>query len=452
MTRIIHFTKYRFLMITISVVLIVSGIVGTIVRGGFNLGIDFQAGLSQRIQIARPGFSITYTGTDTVSLDISGGVLRIEVRGEEGVETFPFSLEEYNTIGALSEGLARIDGLSVALQAEPSAPTSGFVTGMSLPATLEAKPTTIHLMENRATPVSIEQVRTALAPLGSTQIQMVGKQAAQEYLVRVKDETGSRKTELENEILKLMEGAFGAGNIIVKQSDYVGAKVSKDIASQTFYLTALALVLILVYIWFRFKLAYAVAAIIALIHDVSFMLGVIGTFQLEVSTGTIAAVLTIIGYSLNDTIVIFDRIRENVGLMRESDLVTVIDTSISQSLSRTLMTSLTTLIAVLALFVFGTGMIKEFSFNLIVGIVVGTYSSIFIASPIFLGWVNQSKKRKRIKDERMYGTQGQKKLEQKGDAAVPASTEEKKPDVIKQMEIPAAQRKLKGKRQQKKKH
>ena len=208
---------------------------------------------------------------------------------------------------------------------------------------------------------------------------------------------------MSTQVKTALENVFGAGNVVVQSSDYVGPRFSSALAGQSVLMTTLALVLILVYIWFRFKIAYAVSAIIALLHDVTFMIGIIGTFQIEVSTATIAAVLTIIGYSLNDTIVVFDRIRENVHILRESEFEDIINTSITQSLSRTLMTSLTTLIAVIAIFIFATGTVQNFAMNLIIGIVVGTYSSIFIASPILLAWQNARYKRAKAADFKRYG-------------------------------------------------
>jgi preprotein translocase subunit SecF len=168
-------------------------------------------------------------------------------------------------------------------------------------------------------------------------------------------------------------------------------------------LTGLAMGLILLYIWFRFRLGYALAAIAAIAHDMTFMLGFIGTFQLEVSTATIAALLTVVGYSLNDTIVVFDRIRENETILRESSFENVINTSITQSLSRTVITSVTTLLAVTAIYVFATGTIEAFALKLIVGIIIGTYSSIFIASPILLGWRRTARRRQRQKELEKYG-------------------------------------------------
>merc|ERR1711879_643439 len=187
------------------------------------------------------------------------------------------------------------------------------------------------------------------------------------------------------------------GSVTVQSTEFVGARFAGNLTSQTIFLTLVAMALILIYIWFRFKLNYAVSAIMAIIHDVLFLMGFIGVMQLEFSTATIAAVLTIIGYSLNDTIVIFDRIRENTRMIKDKSFKEVINISITQSLSRTLITSVTTLIAVLFIFFIGTGTIKTFAMSLIVGIIVGTYSSIYIASTILLGWHDSVAKKAKTK-------------------------------------------------------
>jgi preprotein translocase subunit SecF len=296
--KVFQFLRYRFLFITISIVAIVSGFILTAVQGGFNLGLDFQAGVSIQVKI------------------------------------------------------------------DPSV----------------------------AAP--IEEVRAALQGLDKPQIQIVGNPANQEYVIKVKQvvESETFSTEIEGKVRTSLGERFGAQNIQVQKTEYVGPRFSANLASQAAFLTAFALLLILLYCWFRFKLAYAVAAIVATLHDTLFMIGFIGATQIEVSTATVAAVLTIIGYSLNDTIVIFDRIRENAGLMRDTPFSVVINTSISQSLGRTVITSLTTLIAIFAVFLFGTGDVKYFALNVIVGVVVGTYSSIFIASPVLLSWRNAAER------------------------------------------------------------
>lgn len=204
-------------------------------------------------------------------------------------------------------------------------------------------------------------------------------------------------------VTEALGDAFGGSNIKILQSEYVGPRFSADLASQAAFLTMFALLLILLYSWFRFKLGYAVAAITATLHDTLFMIGIIGAFQLEVSTATVAAVLTIIGYSLNDTIVIFDRMRENSRLMRESPFHLVINTSLTQSFARTIITSLTTLLAVTAIYVFGTGEVQLFGLNMIVGVIVGTYSSLFVASPVLLAWRTSADRAKKARDNKIMG-------------------------------------------------
>ncbi|MFP4114584.1 MAG: protein translocase subunit SecF [Spirochaetota bacterium] len=243
---------------------------------------------------------------------------------------------------------------------------------------------------------TIEGVREALAGIEGTQVQTVGGDATSQYVIRVRDagEIESFSAVMSGRILNALGAEFGSGLITELENTYVGPRFSEDLTRNTILLTSLALALILVYIWFRFQFGYALASIAALVHDVAFMLVIVGAFQIEVSTATIAAILTIIGYSLNDTIVIFDRIRENERLMRESGFETIINASITQSLSRTLITSITTLLAVTAIYIFATGTVQLFALNLMIGVIVGTYSSIFIASPTLLGFRRATRKRR----------------------------------------------------------
>jgi preprotein translocase SecF subunit len=145
-----------------------------------------------------------------------------------------------------------------------------------------------------------------------------------------------------------------------------------------------ALIAILIYIWFRFEWQFGVGAVIALVHDVVLTLGIFSLLGLEFNLATVAAILTIIGYSLNDTVVVYDRVRENLRRYKSLSMPALLDQSLNETLARTLMTSLTTLIALGALFVFGGPVIRDFTFAMIWGVVVGTYSSIFIATPLLL--------------------------------------------------------------------
>ena len=168
--------------------------------------------------------------------------------------------------------------------------------------------------------------------------------------------------------------------------EIVGPKVGADMRSSAIQATLLALAGMLVYIWFRFEWIYGFAAVIAVFHDTIITIGIFSLFNKEISLTVIAALLTLVGYSMNDTIVIFDRIRENLHLNRRERLVDVINRSVNQTLSRTVMTSGLTFLTVIALFLFGGPVLHGFSFALVAGIIVGTYSSVYIASPIVLGF------------------------------------------------------------------
>jgi preprotein translocase subunit SecF len=166
----------------------------------------------------------------------------------------------------------------------------------------------------------------------------------------------------------------------------IGQQVSRELAQKGWQAVLLAVVVILVYISWRFRLRYAVGAVAAILHDVVIALGVFAIFRVEVNLATIAAFLTIVGYSLNDTIVIFDRIRENLKLDRKGSIFDIINRSVNQSLSRTLNTSFTTFIPVIILFLFGGSVLRGFALALLIGVIVGTYSSMYIANPILYAW------------------------------------------------------------------
>jgi len=174
----------------------------------------------------------------------------------------------------------------------------------------------------------------------------------------------------------------------------IGQQVSQELAQKGWQAILLALVAILVYISWRFRLRYAIGAVAAILHDVVIALGLFALFGVEVNLATIAAFLTIVGYSLNDTIVIYDRIRENLKIERRRSIFDVINLSVNQSLSRTLNTSLTTFIPVIILFLFGGSVLRGFSLALLIGVFVGTYSSMYIANPILYAWTVRADGRK----------------------------------------------------------
>jgi len=175
----------------------------------------------------------------------------------------------------------------------------------------------------------------------------------------------------------------------------ISQQVSRELTQKGWQAILLAILIILVYVSWRFRLRYAIGAIAAIMHDVVIALGVFALFGVEINIPTIAAFLTIIGYSLNDTIVIYDRIRENLKLDKRLSIREIINRSVSQSLSRTINTSLTTLIPVTILFVFGGSVLRGFSLALLIGVIVGTYSSMYIANPVLYAWALRAKDDKR---------------------------------------------------------
>lgn len=191
---------------------------------------------------------------------------------------------------------------------------------------------------------------------------------------------------IQNTAIVAVKDALTAGFPGIKflSTDSVGAKVSGELVQAGIIAVVLAVAAVLFYIWLRFEWQFSVGAVVALIHDVILTIGVFALVQLEFNLAIIAAILTIVGYSLNDTVVVFDRVRENLRKFKKTSLKEVLNLSINETLSRTVMTSVTTLLALIALYVFGGDVIRGFVFAMIWGVIVGTYSSVFVASPVLL--------------------------------------------------------------------
>jgi len=223
-------------------------------------------------------------------------------------------------------------------------------------------------------------------------VQQFGDEAS-EFLVRVQ-ESSSELESLSVNISKALEKSYGAGKVEVRRTEMVGPQVGKDLRRKGLLAVLYAMIGILIYVTWRFEFRFAVGAVLALVHDVLITLGAFSVFGKEIDLPIIAAFLAIIGYSLNDTIIVYDRIRENMGKHGREGFPVVVNRSINETLSRTILTSGTTLLVVLALFVFGGGVIHNFAFALLVGVLVGTYSSIFVASPLLIFWEDRGSGKK----------------------------------------------------------
>ena len=233
--------------------------------------------------------------------------------------------------------------------------------------------------------IAISDIRSKISDLniGEVSIQEFGVKS--DYLIRVERQKGADNAQqVAVEILKdALNEAFGK-DIDYRRLEYVGPTVSKDLISDGVMAICFAIMAMLAYIWFRFELPFAIGAIIALLHDIILTLGVFSILGLEFNLSTVAAILLIIGYSMNDTVVVYDRIRENLRKFKKMELKELLDKSINETLSRTINTTITTMLALGALYLIGGQIISDFAFAMLWGIIVGTYSSIFIASTVLM--------------------------------------------------------------------
>jgi len=232
-------------------------------------------------------------------------------------------------------------------------------------------------------PVELGQLRNTLSDYGFKGAEIVEFGSPDEVLIKTQF-TGSS-----SEISEKLTLALGK-TFILRRVESVGPKIGKELQSDALKAIGLALLLILIYITFRFDRYYALGSVMALIHDVLITLGVFSLLDYEINLSIIAAFLTIVGYSLNDTIVVFDRIRENIPKFMKKTLNDVVNISLNETLNRTVITSLTTMMVVVILFIWGGKVINLFAFALIVGIFIGTYSSLFVASPVMVYFEKRS--------------------------------------------------------------
>src|SRR5262249_54231522 len=252
-------------------------------------------------------------------------------------------------------------------------------------------------VQSTSGPADVHALREKLNKLGIGAVQIQSFGATTDVLIRIEQQPGG---EAEQQVaLKKVTEAL-AGQYVQRRTEVVGPAVSSELRFTGFLSVAAGLVAIVAYVWFRFEWQFALGAIIALTHDVLLTVGIFALLQLEFDLSIVAALLTILGYSVNDTVVVSDRIRENLRKYKRMDLNQLLNLSINETLSRTILTACTALVVLLALYIFGGEVIRNFNFAMLFGIVVGTYSSIFIAAPLlgYLGvkreWVGAAVARK----------------------------------------------------------
>lgn len=233
-------------------------------------------------------------------------------------------------------------------------------------------------------PVDIAVIRGVMTPLNMGDVSVKSIDDGNSALIRIERQTGG--DEAQSDATRQVREAFAAAlpDIEYRQGNIIGPVVSGELKRDGVLAVTIAVFLVLIYIWFRFEWQFGLGAVIALVHDILLTVGFFAVTRLDFNLSIIAALLTIVGYSLNDTVVVYDRVRENIRKYRKMAMEDVLNLSLNQTLSRTLMTSVTTLLALLALFFLGGEVIQGFTAAMIWGVVVGTYSSIFVASPLLM--------------------------------------------------------------------
>lgn len=378
------------LFIGISVVLFTASIASLVIKGGPRYGIDFSGGTLVYVKFR-----------EKPPLDAIRGALRQRGLGESTIQRF----------GAESD-----HEVIISLDQKVTASASELDQGQSKieeTLNLSFRPADAGTEKLDLNNIGSARLETALASLPnlSTALQRTGQSslnspaALSKALIGYRDSHGGliasfdelKSIGVSDEVLGALREKFCLGNFAIIKTEIVGPKVGKALQRQAISATLYALGGMLVYIAWRFKGAvYGSAAVIAVLHDVVITLGFFSFFDKEISLTVIAALLTLVGYSMNDTIVVFDRIRENLKLLRREPLSSVVNKSINQTLSRTILTSGLTFLTVLSLYLFGGEVINAFAFALVVGIIIGTYSSIAIASPLLVIWNDYQGKKKAL--------------------------------------------------------
>jgi len=404
MKKIIRFSKFFIPAAVISFLLVIFSISGYILNDGFALGVDFQAGNILEVKVAPTALELRWYGASNARFEHDLGGINVIIYGAgEESRAYPFQFSEYNTIGSLKRAMEQqLEGIEIIMPANENINSQWLVfSSVGNSPELSSSPYTIHHLPQNA-PIDISDVRTAMAGFGQggVSVQSLGALNDRHFLIRVEnkeEDNGESNTIVRSQIVQTLEKTFDRGSIAVIRSDFVGSRFSKDLTDQAGMLVTLTLLLILIYSAIRFKLQYAVGAVIAIIYDGLVIIAFVVWTQMEFNTITIAAILTILGYSTNNTIIFFDRVRENLRIYPDNSFIDIINISLTGILARTIITTASTMLAVMALFIFTTGSMKDFALALMVGMISGVYTTLFIVSGFVNFWQNQKVKREKKK-------------------------------------------------------
>ncbi len=382
MKKVIQFSKFFPVAVVLSAVIIIAGICSVATRG-INFGLDFKPGMIEEIKIANTVLEVTYNGTATVSLETSENGVELVVSGigeENRTESIKYS--EVETVSELAAKMNTVNGVSAHIKKETLLPKEGVFVNSGSSKNLGEKPLSLFVADEQST-VSADDVRDALKAFNNVDVKEVGAGSERAFQIRM-GVIGDEGKTLQADANKALTEKFGADKVAFVKSDFIGAQFSQSLIRDSIILVLATLILIFIYSAIRFHWDFALAAVIAIIHDSLIMVSFISFIQMEFSTTTLAAILTIIGYSINATVVILDRVRSDIKVVEAKTFKEILNSALSSTLSRSIITTVTTLFAVLALFFFTTGTIHDFSLALTVGLISGCYSSIFIAGAFIL--------------------------------------------------------------------
>jgi preprotein translocase subunit SecF len=322
---------------------------------------------------------LSYDGPAKVSVDASEHKLDLVISGA-GAENRTESLlyTEYPTVGKLAEKLNAVDGLTARVVTGADISSGKLFVNSAVTTVLSDKTFRMYAGKTGAT---VADVRAAVADFDGVAVKRLGTGDNISFQIRLADngEEGS-SMKLQQNVTNALNTTFGESNVAVIKTDFIGSQFSQSLVSQAALLVLATLLLIWLYATIRFHWDFALGSVIAVVHDALIMMTFITLSRMEFSTTTLAAILTIIGYSINATVVILDRVRSNMKILEVKKFNEVLDQSLTDTLSRSIITTVTTLFAVGSLYVFTTGSIKDFALALIVGLISGCYSSIFISS------------------------------------------------------------------------
>tara|TARA_B100000470_G_scaffold21288_1_gene14013 strand:- start:114 stop:1022 length:909 start_codon:yes stop_codon:yes gene_type:complete len=262
-----------------------------------------------------------------------------------------------------------------------------FLKGLNLG--IDFKGGTLIEIRSESGDINIKDLRSSISNLDIGDVSVKNFGSKQDFIIKL--ELSKNKNSENVNLIKNKISSYFNDQVSFRRVENVGPKVSNELINSGILAIALSLSAMLIYIWIRFEWQFSLAAILALLHDVIFTLGIFSLFSYEINLSIVAAILTIVGYSMNDTVVIFDRIRENLRKYNHFNIIEISNISINETLSRTIITSLTTLLALFSIYFVGGEILRGFSFAMIVGVIIGTFSSIFVATP-FLKFTNVTQK------------------------------------------------------------